>query len=119
VEDDDILITDDNAAAVAEKLFGTSNKGRPGIALQLFIYGLLAAADPALSGNTIVNSIYSTGRLYTEPLKDMPVSPVFTSIASEKLRAMLAEITDTSIPWTRTTETDTCSWCDFKDLCGR
>ena len=119
VEDDDILITDENAAAVAEKLFGTSNKGRPGIALQLFIYGLLAAADPALSGNTIVNSIYSTGRLYTEPLKDMPVSPVFTSIASEKLSAMLAEITDTSIPWTRTTETDTCSWCDFKDLCGR
>lgn len=119
VEDNDILITDDNAAAVAEKLFGPSNKNRPSIALQLFIYGLLAAADPTLKGCTIVNSIYSTGRLYTEPLKDMPVSPVFTSIASEKLSSMLSEITDTSIPWTRTHETETCSWCDFKDLCGR
>ena len=119
VEDDDILITDDNAAAVADKLFGESNKGRPGIALQLFIYGLLAHADPALKGEAIVNSIYSTAHLFTGPLQDMPESPEFSRIVREKLSALLKEIADVSVPFRRTRETDTCQWCDFKAICGR
>ncbi|MBO4340423.1 MAG: PD-(D/E)XK nuclease family protein [Bacteroidales bacterium] len=119
VEEDDIMITDENAAAVAEKLFGPVNRGRPKIALQLFIYGLLAGADSSLKGKTLVNSIYSTGRLYTGPLQDMKVSEEFSSIVKGKLSNLLREITDTSLPWSRTNETDTCKWCDFKDLCGR
>ena len=119
VEDDDIYITDANAAQVADKLFGPSNKGRPKIALQLFIYGLLAHADKTLRGNTIVNSIYSTGRFYTGPLKDMPESPEFSRIVLEKLSDLLREIADTTVPFRRTDDADTCSWCDFKAICGR
>lgn len=119
VEDDDILITDANAASVADKLFGESNKGRPGIALQLFIYGLLAHSDSALKGQGIVNSIYSTAHLFTGPLKDMPESPEFSRIVRDKLSSLLKEIADVSVPFRRTKETDTCEWCDFKAICGR
>ena len=119
VEDDEILITDENAAAVVEKLFGPSNVRRPKIALQLFLYDLFAHADAALAGHTIVNSIYSTARLYTGALPDCPESPEFIRLCSERLRDMLVEMTDVSVPFRRTEEADTCTWCDFKNICGR
>ena len=119
VEDDDIRITDANARKVADKLFGESNSGRPKIALQLFIYGLLAEADSSLSGQAIVNSIYSTGRMFTSPLQDMEQSPEFFSIVKERLKGLLEEITDTSVPFRRTSDPQTCKWCDFKAICGK
>ena len=119
VEDDDIRITDANAQKVADKLFGESNSGRPKIALQLFIYGLLAEADSSLSGQAIVNSIYSTGRMFTSPLLDMEQSPEFFSIVKERLKGLLEEITDTSVPFRRTSDPQTCKWCDFKAICGK
>ena len=119
VEDDDIRITDANARKVADKLFGESNSGRPKIALQLFIYGLLAEADSSLSSQTIVNSIYSTGRMFTSPLLDMEQSPEFFSIVKERLKGLLEEITDTSVPFRRTSDPQTCKWCDFKAICGK
>ena len=84
VEDDDILITDENAAAVVEKLFGESNARRPKIALQLFLYDLMAHADVSLQGQRVVNSIYSTARLYTGALPDCPESPEFIRLCSPK-----------------------------------
>jgi len=119
VEDDDILITDTNAAAVVDKLFGESNQHRPKIALQLFIYDLLAHAYPELAGNTIVNSIYSTARLYTGALPDCPESAEFVRLTTDRLLTMLAEMTDVSVPFRRTEEAATCTWCDFKNICGR
>ena len=119
VEEDDILITDANAQKVADKLFGPSNSGRPKIALQLFIYGLLAEADPKLHGQTIVNSIYSTGRLFTSPLQDVEQSDEFFCIVKDRLKGLLAEITDTSFPFTHTQDSQTCKWCDFKAICGK
>ena len=32
---------------------------------------------------------------------------------------MLAEMTDPSIPFRRTQERSTCTFCDFKTICGR
>lgn len=119
VEDDDFEITDANALKVADKLFGESNKGRPKIALQLFIYGLLAEADCTLKGETIVNSIYSTGRLFTSPIQDREQSGVFCDIVKDRLKDLLAQMTDTSVPFTHTKDAQTCRWCDFKAICGR
>ena len=119
VEDDDILITDNNAATVVDKLFGASNLHRPKIALQLFLYDLLAQADPGLSGSTIVNSIYSTARLYTGALPDCPANAEFIRLTSQRLLAMLSEMTDVTVPFRRTEEAATCTWCDFKNICGR
>ena len=119
VEDDDIDITDDNAAQVVEKLFGPANAGRPKIALQLFIYGLLAQEQEKLRGRPVVNSIYSVSRLFTSPLEDRPQSPEFTRLTRERLKDLLAEMVDPSVPFRRTEEADTCRYCDFKTICGR
>ena len=119
VEDKDIDISDENAAEVVEKLFGESNKGRPDIALQLFLYGLFATRDAEINGNTLVNSIYSTTRLYTEPLEDRFQSREFLRLTQERLVGMLDGMVDVSRPFRRTEETETCQWCDFKNICGR
>ena len=119
VEEDEIVITDANAAKVVEKLFGPSNTDRPGIALQLFLYDMFAHSDPALKGQVVVNSIYSTGRLFTEPLPDCPESPEFIRLTREHLREMLQEMTDTTVPFHRTEDRKTCGWCEFKTICGR
>ena len=119
VEDDDIDITDENAAEVVGKLFGPSNKGRPKIALQLYLYGLLAQAYPDLKDRPVVNSIYSVSRLFTDPLQDRVQSPAFARLARERLQALLEEMADPAVPFRRTSETDTCTYCDFKMICGR
>ena len=119
VEQEDIDITDDNAAAVVEKLFGPTNDGRPKIALQLFLYGLLAQEQDGLRGRPVVNSIYSVSRLFTEPLEDRPASAEFARLTRERLKDLLAEMTDPAVPFRRTEERKTCEYCDFKMICGR
>ena len=119
VEQNDIDITDENAAEVVEKLFGPSNAGRPKIALQLYIYGLLVQEFPDLKDRPVVNSIYSVSRLFTEPLRDRPANAEFARLTRERLRDLLAEMTDPSVPFRRTEERKTCENCDFKTICGR
>ena len=119
VEQDDIDITDDNAAGVVDKLFGPTNAGRPKIALQLFIYGLLVQERANLRGRPVVNSIYSVSRLFTEPLQDRPANAEFARLTRERLKDLLAEMTDPSVPFRRTEERKTCENCDFKTICGR
>ena len=119
VEQNDIDITDENAAEVVEKLFGPSNAGRPKIALQLYIYGLLVQEFPDLKDRPVVNSIYSVSRLFTEPLRDRPANAEFARLTRERLKDLLAEMTDVSVPFRRTDERKTCEYCDFKMICGR
>lgn len=119
VEDDEILITDENARDVVDRLFGENNVNRPKIALQLFIYDLLAHADPSFGAFRIVNSIYSTGRFYTEVLPDAPESPEFIRLTTERLKDLLDQIVNPDIPFRRTEDTRTCAFCDFKNICGR
>ena len=118
VEDAELSITDESAGSVAEKLFGPRNEGRPKIALQLFLYDELAREDLGIR-EPLVNAIYSTARLYGEPAPESPESAEFSRLAAQGLQEKLAEITDASVPWTRTEETKTCEWCPFKGLCGR
>ena len=119
VEQDDIDISDDNADTVVEKLFGPTNVGRPKIALQLFLYALMVQEIPDLKGRQVVNSIYSVSRLFTEPLEDRPANAEFARLTRERLKDLLAEMTDPSVPFRRTEERKTCEYCDFKMICGR
>ena len=80
---------------------------------------MFAHADASLRDQVVVNSIYSTGRLFTEPLPDCPESPEFIRLTREHLREMLAEMTDTTVPFRRTEDRKTCGWCEFKNICGR
>ena len=93
--------------------------GGPKIAFQLFIYDLLCHQEPSLSGKRLVNSIYSIRHLYTGNLPEMPENPEDTKEMTAKLEAMLSDISNLDIPWSRTEDRDTCSHCDFKDICGR
>lgn len=119
VENDDILITDGNAASVVEKLFGKSNTGRPKIALQMFLYDNFAKESILHPGETVVNSIYSTAKLLTKPLPDVAESQAFSTMVEEKLHGLLSDIKDTSKPWKRTNDTHCCALCDFRSICGR
>ena len=119
VEQDDIDINDDNAAEVVDKLFGPKNSGRPKIALQLFLYGLLVQERTELRGRPVVNSIYSVSRLFTQPLQDRPANAEFARLTRERLKDLFAEMTDPSVPFRRTEERKTCEYCDFKMICGR
>ena len=119
VKDEEIAITDENARDVADKLFAPPGGDRPKIALQLFLYDYFAHQDPAFHGQTLVNSIYSTARLYTQPLKDQAESPLFSTLAKERLEQMLDRMADPSVPFQRTEDQRTCQWCDFKMICGR
>ena len=119
VQDSDILINDGNALSVVDKIFGADNKDRPSIALQLFIYDMFASGEAGFDGKKIINSIYSTGRLFSEPLPDVEVSKVFVSEAKKRLGGLLKEISSTEFPFRRTEDGKTCEWCNFKNICGR
>ena len=119
VEQEDIDITDDNAAVVVDKLFGPTNNGRPKIALQLYMYGLLTQEMPTLKDRPVVNSIYSVSRLFTEPLKDRPANAEFARLTRERLKDLFAEMTNPEVPFYLTEERKTCEYCDFKTICGR
>ncbi len=118
VEDNDILIDDANAAQVVEQLFSADSKSRPKIALQLFLYDYMApTVVPA--GSHLVNAIYSTARLYSQPLPDVPVCEEYSRMALEGVQALLKEIANLDVPFRRTEDTKTCDYCDFKAICGR
>ena len=119
VENNDVNITDDNAVRIAEALFGDDNKKRPKIAFQLFLYDYLAAGSPVTEDKVVVNSIYQPARLFTEEIRNVPMSRVFNREVEERLHGLLSDIKDPSRPWKRTDDKDTCSWCDFKMICGR
>ena len=119
VEDADVYISDQNAAAIVDKLFGPVNDGRPKIALQLFLYDLFAHADPALAGQRVVNVLYSPGRMFTQPLPEVPESGEFSRLMTARLQELLAELQNPNIPFRLTQERKSCEWCAFKNICGR
>ena len=119
VEDEDVFISDANAASIAQKIFGESNVGRPKIALQMYLYDRLARKKLVHSGERIVNSVYSTGKLLTTPLPEVPECESFNEAVKDSLSKTLAEIADVSIPFKRTSDVHVCSMCDFRAICGR
>ena len=119
VTEQDIDVTDANAANVAEKLFGQDNKERPKIALQLYLYGEYLKGDKLVAGKEMQNCIYQTTDIFRQKPKSIPRSPEFCRLAGERLEAVLKEMEDRSVPWKRTEDSKTCEWCDFKTICGR
>ena len=119
VEDKDVNITDANAEEVVEALFGPSNEGRPKIAFQLYLYDVFCRESEDCKGQRMVNVIYPPANLFTEPIKEVPVSEEFMRLTEDKLHGLLSEIASVDVPFRRTTEEKTCSYCDFRMICGR
>lgn len=118
VEDADINIFDENAAAVVEKLFGEDSTNRPKIALQLFLYDMAVAKDVP-EGAVLKNSIYSPSNLFVTEVRSIPASGEFNTLMKRRLAGMLDEIADVNVPFARTGDAATCEHCDFKIICGR
>ena len=118
VEDNDIMIFDDNAQSVVDALFGEDNSKRPKIALQLFLYDMFVTKD-IKEGVNIANSIYSPAGLFVSAVQTVPSSPEFIRLMKERLLTLLNEISDPSVPFSRTQDRKTCEYCDFKNICGR
>lgn len=116
---EDIDIRPSNAARVADDLFGEDNRKRPKIALQLFLYDMFATGGDESRLDGIDNVIYPASALFTDMPPAAAASSTFCSIVKEKLAAMLDEMADTSKPIRRTCDRNTCSWCPFRDICGR
>ncbi len=119
VTDDDFIITEDNAEKVVDLLFGDDNGKRPKIALQLYLYDRYVSSDPAFAGCTFVNSIYQTSRLFVRNVENITLNGRFNSLMETRLEELLSEISDCSVPFRRTSDLRTCTWCDFKSICGR
>lgn len=117
---------DENCALqVFDSIFDPEAKERPKIALQFFIYNLMLMLNSegrALRGNRrIVNTVYSLSHLYADDAKEYSLTDEIVKYASDKLEACLNEIFDLSAQpeFRRTENTDTCSYCDFRMICGR
>ena len=119
VLEDDQNIHDGNAEAIAEAIFTPDVKDRPKIALQFFIYDMLVKGRPEVKDRTIWNCVYSTSSLFKEPPVNVPLNEVFCNAVSERLKNLLDEMYDTSVPFRRTTDAKVCEYCDFKNICGK
>jgi hypothetical protein len=119
VLDDDEKITDDNAEAIADKIFAEDIKERPKIALQFFIYDLLVQDHPLAKGRQIYNCVYSTARLFKEPPLNVPRNEKFFEAVSHRLGETLQEMYSLDVPFRRTKDEKVCEYCDFKMICGR
>ena len=117
VADQEVEVNDENAAAVVEALFGPEAGNRPKIALQMYLYN--QAMEEQAQGKQVLNVLYPVARMFANPLKEVPASAEFNRLMDDGLRDLLAELTNPDIPWRRTEDAKTCTWCDFKNICGR
>ncbi|MBR1872961.1 MAG: PD-(D/E)XK nuclease family protein [Bacteroidales bacterium] len=119
VSDEDVNVTDENAGEVMEKLFGTDEKKRPKIALQLFLYDMYVTGGDPDALSKVENVIYPAAKLFVSDPPSCGVSMEFIDGMKDRLHDLLGEIADPSRPIIRTSDRDTCKWCDFKNICGR
>lgn len=117
VKDSDIQIDDENAREVADAAFGEDNDKRPKIAIQLYLYDVLIRK--AHKTEAIENVIYQTTSLFSEGIKSAPMNETFVKEMGTRLEECLKGLLDIDKPWTKTAHAKTCSYCDFKDICGR
>lgn len=125
VLDTDINVCDGNASDTASALFSseTPSDKRPVIALQMYLYDEAVKQSPSMRGlvrgSDISNSVYSVTRLFKQPVETVPCSEAFSGELRTRISVLLKEMTDTEVPFRRTDDSKTCSYCDFKMICGR
>lgn len=117
VLESDFDITSENAGSVVADLLGDDNSKRPKIALQLYLYDRFGRQLAA--GDKMVNSIYQTSLLFTEPVREVDLCPEFTRAMDAAVDRIVSDIADLKQPWKRTEDEKACESCKFKSLCGR
>ena len=117
VTDEEIQINDDNAAALADKLFAPDSSERPKIAFQLYVYDKIVREK--YPDARLYNSLYPTVRLFKEPVPVQECSQEFIRQVDSRLEETFNELFDPQTGFRRTSDEKVCSYCDFKMLCGR
>ena len=79
----------------------------------------MVASDKSLEGSVFVNSIYKPSRLFVRSVETVRLDDTFMSLMDDAVCALLSEIADTSVPFSRTDDDKVCKWCDFKNICCR
>ena len=117
---EDLQITDADAENTAGLFFGDGPYDRkPKIAFQLFIYDKLLRANGLDRGCRIVDSVYSTAKLFSAPPQSEYMGEEFYRLMDEGLVKVLEEMSDLSVPFRRTEDEGVCAYCDFRTICGR
>ena len=80
---------------------------------------LLAPLVDRVRLDRLGNVIYPASRLFTAPPPEARVSRAFCRLMQDRLRDLLAEMADPALPVRRTQDRTTCSYCDFRNICGR
>ncbi|MBR4809741.1 MAG: PD-(D/E)XK nuclease family protein [Bacteroidales bacterium] len=95
------------------------SKGKiPEIGLQLYLYKRLIA--PYAKDVPVTGAIYQPARLMGgEGILEHALDPDFCARMEGAIDTLLAEISDLSVPWKRTSDTGRCKYCDFRTVCGR
>ncbi len=117
VTDEEIGIGDDNAEALAEKLFSPESSDRPKIAFQLYVYDKMVREK--YPDSRIFNSVYPTVRLFKEKVPVQECSEEFLNKVDSRLEETFKEMFDPRTGFRRTSDDKVCSYCDFKMLCGK
>lgn len=119
VLEDDENINEDNAERIAELIFAPDVKDRPKIALQFFLYDMLVQSRPEVQGRKLYNCVYSTSHLFKDRPETVPLCGRFYDAVSMRLKALLQEMYDESVPFRRTDDENVCKYCDFNKICSR
>jgi len=90
----------------------------PEIGLQLYLYKRLIASYAR--GVPVTGAICQPARLMGgEGVLEHSLDEDFCARMDDALGKVLSEISDLSVPWTRTDNADKCKYCDFRAVCGR
>jgi len=119
VTDNDFNIDEGNAEKVVDAIFGADVQKRPKIALQLYLYDRLVKESPRYGGERITNSIYQTNRLFSNSIENVALCGKFCDLMEERLSGLLREMTAPELHFRKTADRSICSYCDFKNICGR
>lgn len=88
-------------------------------ALQFHIYDRMVREAGLDAGGQLCNSMYSTSELFRNVPEVYPVNPAFAELMDARLKGILDEIRDRNLPFRRTEETEACTYCDYRMICGR
>lgn len=126
VSEKESKITDGDARETADLLIPPAgetrnqNKDVPKIAMQVFVYDMFVKDSGFWhDGARLQNSIYGVSSLVTEGLTVEDESQEFSREMKERLPALLEEIVSTDKPFVMTSDENNCSYCNFKNICGR
>ena len=67
----------------------------------------------------LFNSVYSTAQIFRDAPQTKPLNEMFYDEVSVRLKELLDQMYDVSVPFRRTTDEKVCGYCDFKTICGR